>query len=107
SRVAGVLSLHGLDVLDAAVATEDGWALEVFRVESSFGPTFAWDRVLADLDLALAGRLAVRARVAERVRTYGSRHPRLFAGVETEVRIDLDASADTTVVEVHAADGLG
>ncbi|HEX6419263.1 MAG TPA: [protein-PII] uridylyltransferase [Acidimicrobiales bacterium] len=107
SRVAGVLSLHGLDVLDAAVATERGWALEVFRVESSFGPTFAWDRVLADLDLALAGRLAVRARLAERVRTYGSRHARLLAGVETEVRIDLDASADTTVVEVHAADGLG
>jgi [protein-PII] uridylyltransferase len=107
SRVAGVLSLHGLDVLDAAVATEGGWALEVFRVESSFGPTFSWDRVLADIDLALAGRLAVRARLADRIRTYGARHPRQFAGVETEVRADLDASTDTTVVEVHAADGLG
>ncbi|HEX6425267.1 MAG TPA: [protein-PII] uridylyltransferase [Acidimicrobiales bacterium] len=107
SRVAGVLSLHGLDVLDAAVATEGGWALEVFRVESSFGPTFSWDRVLTDIDLALAGRLAVRARLADRIRTYGARHPRQFAGVETEVRTDLDASTDTTVVEVHAADGLG
>jgi [protein-PII] uridylyltransferase len=107
SRVAGVLSLHGLDVLDAAVATEDGWALEVFRVESSFGPTFSWDKVLADLDLALAGRLAIRARLADRIRTYGVRRRGQIAGVEPEVRADLDASADSTVVEVHAPDGLG
>jgi [protein-PII] uridylyltransferase len=109
SRVAGVLSLHGLDVLDAAAASEAGWAIEVFRVESSFGPTFSWDKVVADLELALAGRLALRARLADRERTYGA--PRVRAthaeAVEPEVRVDLDASADATVVEVHAADALG
>jgi [protein-PII] uridylyltransferase len=108
SRVAGVLALHGLGVLDAAVATEGGWAIEVFRVESSFGPTFSWDKVVADLDLALAGRLAVRARLADRVRTYGARRAAAQPSeVEPEVRFDLDASADSTVVEVHATDGLG
>ncbi len=109
SRVAGVLSLHGLGVLDAAVATEDGWAIEVFRVESSFGPTFSWDKVVADLDLALAGRLAIRARLADRVRTYGARRPVHAAESEPEpeVRVDLAASDDSTVVEVHATDGLG
>jgi [protein-PII] uridylyltransferase len=110
SRVAGVLALHGLDVLDAAATTEGGWALEVFRVESSFGPTFAWDKVVADLERALAGRLAIRARVAARARTYGA-HRRTQATRATphepEVRVDLDASADATVVEVHAADALG
>jgi [protein-PII] uridylyltransferase len=107
NRVAGVLSLHGLGVLDAAVATEEGWAVEVFRVESSFGPTFSWDRVVADLELALAGRLAVRARLADRVRTYGPRRLQQPAEAEPEVRFDLEASAEATVVEVHATDGLG
>ena len=108
SRVAGVLSLHGLGVLDASVATEAGWAIEVFRVESSFGPTFSWDKVLGDLDLALAGRLAIRARLADRVRTYGNhRRPARAGEVEPEVRFDLTSSATSTVVEVHATDGLG
>ena len=111
SRVAGVMSLHGLGVLDASVATEGGWAIEVIRVESSFGPTFSWDKVVADLDLALAGRLAIRARLADRVRTYGA-HARgtratRASEVEPEVRFDLTSSDTSTVVEVHAADGLG
>jgi [protein-PII] uridylyltransferase len=60
-------ALHGLDVVEAAVASEDGWAIEVFRVVSSFGPTFTWTTVVpADLHLALAGRLALRARLADR-----------------------------------------
>jgi len=108
SRVAGVLSLHGLGVLDAAVGGDDGWALEVFRVESSFGPTFTWDKVLADLELALVGRLAIRARLADRVRTYGGRRGPLVADdVEPEVHVDLEASPVATVVEVHARDGMG
>jgi [protein-PII] uridylyltransferase len=107
SRVAGVLSLHGLDVADAMAGTEDGWAIEVFRVVSSFGPTFTWDKVVADLERALTGGLAIRARLADRARTYGRRSRRFEDDVEPEVRFDLAASADTTVVEVHAPDGLG
>jgi [protein-PII] uridylyltransferase len=108
ARVAGVLALHGLDVVEAAVATEGGWAIEVFTVASSFGPTFSWDRVVADLQRALAGRLAIRARLADRARTYGSRRrPGFGDDVEPEVRFDLAASGELTVVEVHAPDGLG
>ena len=107
SRVAGVLALHGLDVVEAAAATEQGWAIEVFRVVSSFGPTFSWRKAEADLARALAGKLALRARLADRARTYGSRRKPAHEDVEPEVRFDLDASADATVVEVHAPDGLG
>jgi [protein-PII] uridylyltransferase len=107
ARVAGVLALHGLDVVDAAVASDDGWAIEVFRVVSSFGPTFTWNRTEADLHLALAGKLALRARLADRVRTYGGRRKPAHEEVEPEVHFDLDASAEATVVEVHASDGLG
>jgi [protein-PII] uridylyltransferase len=107
SRVAGVLSLHGLDVLDAAVTTDGGWALEVFRVESSFGPTFSWGRVVADLERALAGQLAVRARLADRIRTYGQRRRAGHDEIEPEIRFDLEATSDATVVEVDAGDALG
>ncbi len=71
NRVAGVLALHGLEVLDAAAYTHsNGMALETFRVESPSGPVIAWAGVVADLGDALAGRLALPARLAERARTY-------------------------------------
>jgi [protein-PII] uridylyltransferase len=113
NRVAGVLALHGLDILDAAVATDASnpqqrTALEVFRVESSLGPVFSWPAVVADLERALDGRLALRARVADRARRYGRPRQRLAAAdVDTEVRFDLAASAEATVAEVHAPDGVG
>jgi [protein-PII] uridylyltransferase len=109
ARVAGVLSLHGLDVLDAAATTERGWALEAFRVESSFGPTFSWAKVVADVERALAGQLAIRARLADRVRTYGASRARSrgHGPAEPEIRFDLDVTPDATVVEVEAADALG
>ncbi len=73
SRVTGVLALHGLGVLDAAVTSLDGMALEVLRVESSFGPTITWEKVIADLERVLEGRLALQARLAERARIYSAR----------------------------------
>lgn len=105
SRVSGVLSLHGLAVLDANITTVDGRALEVLSVESSFGPTFSWDRVETDIALALDGRLALRARLAERAATY--RRPRSTLEVEARVEFHLDDSSTATVVEVHTTDSVG
>jgi [protein-PII] uridylyltransferase len=107
NRVAGALALHGLDILDAAVATDGNMALEVFRVESSLGPVISWQAVVADLERALDGRLALRARVAERTHRYGRGRALAAAEVETEVRFDLDATPEATVVDVHAPDGVG
>jgi [protein-PII] uridylyltransferase len=107
SRVAGVLALHGLGVLDAAVTGLDGTALEVIRVESTFGPTIAWDKVVADLHKVLEGRLALRARLAERARVYGPRAARAPIHEPPWVVVDNDASRDATVVEVHAVDTIG
>lgn len=105
SRVAGVLSLHGLAVLDANIATIDGRALEVLTVESSFGPTFSWDRVATDIERALDGRLALKARLAERAATY--RRPPTPIDSEARVEFHLDDSSTATVVEVHAPDSVG
>ncbi len=107
SRVAGTLALHGLDILSASAGGEDGMAVEVFRVEPVFGDEPDWDRVAADLEHALAGRLAIEARLDERVRTYRSARPQSVEEPETTVVTDNDASMLATVIEVRARDGIG
>jgi [protein-PII] uridylyltransferase len=108
SRVAGALTLHGLDVLAAAAhSTDDGRALSVFRISDPFRDTPPWDRVIKDLELALDGRLALPARVAERARLYtrAMRQSRHRANVA--VHFDNDASDEATVIDVHAPDAIG
>jgi [protein-PII] uridylyltransferase len=120
SRVAGVLALHGVGVLAAWVhTTDDGMAVEQFRVESAIGPVVAWDRVSGDIERALDGRLAVHARVEERARRYASRYaPRSTENgggsggggggvVVSKVTFDNASSERATVLEVLAADGIG
>lgn len=107
SRVTGVLALNGLAVLDAAVTSVDGMALEVLRVESSFGPTIAWEKVVSDLEAALEGRLALQARLAERARVYGGRRVQAPIQEPPRVLVDNTASRGATVVEVHAPDSMG
>jgi [protein-PII] uridylyltransferase len=107
SRVTGVVALHGLGVLDAAVTSQDGMALEVLRVQPSLGTTIAWDKVIADLERVLDGRLALQARLAERARVYGARQPRASLHEPPWVVVDNAASRDATVVEVHAVDAIG
>ena len=100
-----MLALHGLAVLEANIATIDGRALEVLTVQSSFGPTFSWDKVVADVDLALDGRLAVKARLSDRAEAY--RSARTVLDIEPKVEFHLDDSSTATVVEVHAPDSVG
>ena len=108
SRVAGVLSLSGLTVLEAAAWSDDNdMALEQFRVRSNFGDEVPWDRVVRDLERALDGRLALEARLAERTRAY--RQPRRLPGLVThpEVIVDNGLSHDATVIEIRARDDVG
>ena len=112
SRVAGVLSLHGLDVLsadahsDADVGGGPAMAANEFRLVIP-KPAISWPKVVADLHRALDGQLAIEARLAERARTY-RRRGALAAGETTaSVRVDNLASSNATVVEVHALDRVG
>jgi len=106
-RIAGVLSLHGLDVLGAQAHSDElGMAANEFRVAlPEHG--IQWDRVLRDLERALAGELAIEARLAERARTYRQRHKVAGGPREPIVRVDNDASSNATVIEVRAPDGIG
>jgi len=106
SRIAGVLSLHGLDVLGAqAHSDEQGMAASEFRVDAGESPH--WDRVVRDLERALAGQLAIEARLAERARAYRRRKPQKAEPATPHVRLDNSASSNATVVEVLAVDRVG
>ena len=106
SRVAGVLALNGLDVIEASARNEDGMALDEFRVTSEFGNEIPWHKVERDLERALRGRLALEPRLAERARSY-RRRPATARALEPDVRVLPDASEDSTVVEVVGPDSVG
>jgi [protein-PII] uridylyltransferase len=113
AKVAGVLALHGLGVLDANAWSSDpgspgeGMALSRFRVESAFGPVVPWDRVVRDLEAAFAGRLALTARLHERARTYAGRRSTSATPVRTGLAFDNRASRVATVIDVLAPDSIG
>ena len=108
ARVTGVLAMHGLDVLTAGVhSTDEGRALEEFRVNDPLRDETPWPRVVADIERALDGRLAVHARVAERARTYGRPTPYMTGLRKNVVTFDNQASADATVIDVETADRIG
>jgi [protein-PII] uridylyltransferase len=108
SAVAGVFALQGLDVRSADIAGEDGFAVETFVVEPARGRWPDFELVADSLEAVLRGTLPLEERLAEAARTYAtsrrtvSPHP-----VEVSVTADNDASAESTVVEVRAEDGVG
>ncbi len=107
SRVAGVLALNGVDILEASVYSEASMALEVFRVASAYGAEPPWDRLLADLRRAVQGRLAIDARLADRRRTYGAPPVTSARPLTPKVVVDNDTSMQATVIEVSCPDRIG
>ena len=79
-------------VTDHAASDDAGVALSRFRVESSYGPIVPWDRVRNDLEAAFAGRLALRARLDDRARTYASKRQTASNPARTGVAFDNRAS---------------
>ncbi|MET0145809.1 MAG: [protein-PII] uridylyltransferase [Ilumatobacteraceae bacterium] len=111
ARIAGVLSLRGLDVLTAwAFSGALGgppMAASQFRVVAPRGG-IAWDSVIDDLRRALGGELAIEARLDERARTYRRRRALQAAPAgPPSVTFHDDESAVSTVVEVRAPNNIG
>ncbi|MFA5891735.1 MAG: [protein-PII] uridylyltransferase [Actinomycetota bacterium] len=110
ARVSGVLALNGISIVAAQGFTRaDGVAVEVFRCVGAFEPAIdsaRWERVADDVRRALAGRLSLEARLAEKRRAYGRRVPK-GKREGPSVLVDNQASDFLTVVEVHAADRVG
>ena len=114
SQVAGVLALHGLDVLTSRASSDaHGMAASQFRIGSP-GDGFEWSddgdwgEVCADLHRALDRELAVEARIAEHARTYRRRPPQQAQSpAPPSVTFDDAASSDATIIEVRAESSVG
>jgi [protein-PII] uridylyltransferase len=109
AAVAGVLTLVGFDIQSAAGFSDPdtNMALEVYRGVDQFGRLDdAGQRdFVTMLRSALSGALPLRERVSERVGRY--RGPADPGGAGVDVLIDFDASASSTIIEVHAPDQVG
>ena len=108
SRIAGVLSLHGLDVVSAqAHSDESGIAASQFRIVIP-DKGLNWRAVRTDLERALDHRLAIEARLAERATTYRRRRrTQAAAPGPPKVVFDDDASSNATVIVVRAVTKVG
>lgn len=106
TTLSGILALTGIDVLTAeAFTARNGIALDTFAVTSATraavdaGTLNTLERTLG---LALAGRLELEVRLAERRRHYPAR------SVAAEARVEIGPrSAFTTRIRVRAADRVG
>jgi [protein-PII] uridylyltransferase len=113
SRVAGVLALHGLDVLSAQAHSDEPlpgrspMAASQFRV---LVPRHGidWNPVRSDLYRAVSGELAIDARLADRARTYRRRKVLQAQQPGPPVaEFHDEASSNASVLEVRAPDKIG
>ncbi len=104
----GVLSLHGQDVRAARAASSEAVAVSEFEVDAVFGTPVRAEELERELTEAVAGRLDLNGRLAERARTYGRfRLPGAARPADPLVLIHPDESPFAAIVEVRASDGIG
>ena len=110
SKIAGVFTLNGVDILDAQIFTwKNGIALDVFEVKPPPDLLFEderWHRAEEQLGAALSGDLDVSATLAERMQEYRPRRPRI-ADHPHRVEVDNETSSFFSIVEVITYDFLG
>ncbi|MFN2557520.1 MAG: [protein-PII] uridylyltransferase [Nitriliruptorales bacterium] len=108
AKVAGVIAIHGGSILSAHAFTRvDGIAVDTFTVRRPDGTGGSWwVAVEGDLVEAVAGRLAVRARVARKAAALRP-PPRPLPAIPVRVEVSPDSAGEATVVEVHAEDAIG
>lgn len=113
SKVAGVMALHGLDVLGAEAHSDEreaetAMAASEFRVLPPKDRPVEWARIVDSLERALKNQMALEARLAERAETYQVRRVRTaVAPAAPTVRFDNAASSNSTLLEVRAPDRVG
>lgn len=107
SSIVGLLTLHGQSVRSAQVRTsETGAAVDEFEIEPVFDKPPDWARFEKELLDVLDDRGHLEGAIASRARRY-ERRPTAARTAEPRVWVHDDASQESTVVEVRAADAIG
>lgn len=105
SRVAGVLTLNGLDILSATAHTEKSVALSQFVVHHD---QFDHRLLEEQLHAGVLGKIALEARVSERRRRYAKSFKRSSAKpIVVSATLDNETSGYATVLEVTCRDQIG
>lgn len=111
SRVAGVLALNRVRVLDAQVHVwRNNSTILVLRVEPPPDPLFEeerWARTGRELQAALEGKLDITAAMAERIDSDVPPESPPARRMETRVNVDDASSRFFSIVEVFAPDAPG
>jgi len=110
SKIAGVFTMNGLDILDAQAYTwRNGIALDIFRVKPPADQVFEtekWEKAGWDLEQALSGNLDLFSEVRKKMAVT---RKSLSNGMKKphRVKIDNKGSSFFTIVEVFADDFPG
>ena len=108
ARVAGTLSLLGLNVIEADVFSEAGVAIERLRVRAPVGREIRWQRFQSELEKSLGDGQELERRLADRAASSARRRKVApSAAITPRVTIHDDASERATVIEVCAPDSVG
>jgi [protein-PII] uridylyltransferase len=110
SRIAGVFTLNGINILDAQVFTwRNNVALDIFKVQPPPDPIFEsdkWEKTGGQLSQALDGQLDLSGRLQSRMKGY--RPPRPTAmDRPRRIQVDNQTSSFFTIVEVFTEDFPG
>jgi len=110
SKVAGVFTLSGINILDVQVFTwKNSIALDIFKVQPPPDRIFeseTWEKAAATLEKALAGELDLNKSIRARPVPPG-RLQRPATGRPLRVNVDNDASNFFTIIEIFANDSPG
>jgi len=112
SRIFGVLALENIQVLAAQIFTlKDGTVVDTLDVIPTVKRDFSemdWNRLEKGLEKAVAGRLGLPHRLAEKYRPLmGTPGPSSLIGGRSEVTIDNEVSNFYTVIDIVADPKIG
>jgi [protein-PII] uridylyltransferase len=110
SKVAGVLTMNSLDILDAQAYTwRNGIALDIFRVKPPADQVFEnekWEKAEKNLESALAGDLDLDSEVKKKKVMPVLLQTR-YGGRQNHINIDNESSSFFTIIEVFTNDFPG
>ena len=105
SKIAGVFTLNGFDILDTQVFTwRNNTALDIFRVKAPVDRIFEeerWVKAEKNLKAALSGELDLSAALKEKMSAYRAVKPRAYRRPHRVV-VDNKSSSFFTIIEVFA-----